>query len=44
MNRDHLPTSSTCSNILHLPIYTTKTILKDKLLKAIEMTKGHYTV
>ena len=44
MLEEKLPTSSTCSNMLHLPVYHNKEILKEKLTKALEMTKGHYVV
>ncbi|KAK8826876.1 hypothetical protein WA556_004463, partial [Blastocystis sp. ATCC 50177/Nand II] len=34
---DSLPTSSTCVRLLHLPRYPSKEILRDKLLKAINL-------
>ena len=44
LGEDVLPTSSTCSNCLHLPRYLEKEVLKRKLLQAITLTKGHYIV
>ncbi|VEL28285.1 unnamed protein product [Protopolystoma xenopodis] len=35
----HLPTANTCISRLYLPLYSSKQILKDKLLQAIQ-TKG----
>lgn len=37
---DHLPTSSTCMNLLKLPEFSDKETLKHKLLKAIESNAG----
>lgn len=37
---DRLPTSHTCYNVLLLPEYTTKEKLEDRLLKAINYSKG----
>lgn len=37
-----LPTARTCSNMLNLPPYTTKEILKDRLLLAITEGQGHF--
>lgn len=37
---DRLPTSHTCFNVLLLPEYTDKEKLKDRLLKAINYSKG----
>lgn len=36
----HLPTSSTCANILRLPNYSNKELLKEKLLYAIKAKSG----
>ena len=44
LGEDVLPTSSTCSNCLHLPRYLEKEVLRRKLLQAVTMTKGHYIV
>lgn len=41
-NQEGLPSSATCGNVLFLQVYPTKDILKQKLLKAITMTSGHY--
>ena len=35
-----LPTSSTCMNLLKLPKYTSKKMLREKLLYAIEAAAG----
>jgi hypothetical protein len=43
-NLEELPRSSTCSNVLFLPVYPDWNVLKDKLLKAISYAKGHYNV
>jgi len=40
--KDPLPSSATCFNTLKLPMYTTKKILKDKLLKCIKEAKGFH--
>lgn len=37
---DHLPTASTCFNILKLPTYSSEKVLRDKLLYAIESGAG----
>lgn len=37
---DRLPTSHTCYNVLLLPEYTTKEKLEERLLKAINYSKG----
>lgn len=37
---DRLPTAHTCFNVLLLPEYLTKQKLKDRLLKAINYSKG----
>lgn len=37
---DRLPTSHTCFNVLLLPEYTNKAKLEDRLLKAINYSKG----
>ena len=37
---DNLPVAHTCFNELHLPPYTTKEQLKDKLTFAINNTQG----
>lgn len=37
---DRLPTSHTCFNVLLLPEYTDREKLKDRLLKAINYSKG----
>lgn len=37
---DRLPTSHTCFNVLLLPEYTNKQKLEDRLLKAINYSKG----
>ena len=39
-NRDKLPTSSTCMNLLKLPKYDNKETLRDKLVYAIEAGAG----
>lgn len=39
---DRLPSSQTCFNTLLLPEYTSKTKLREKILKAIELTAGFY--
>jgi len=39
---EKLPSSSTCFNILKLPDYKSKKVLKGKLLKAITMATGFY--
>jgi len=43
-NIEDLPRSATCQNILFLPVYASKEILRSKLIKAIEFAKGHYTI
>jgi hypothetical protein len=43
-NIEDLPRSATCQNILFLPVYPSKEILKSKLTKAVEFAKGHYTI
>lgn len=37
---DRLPTAHTCFNVLLLPEYTTKAKLEDRLMKAINYSKG----
>lgn len=37
---DRLPTSHTCYNVLLLPEYSSKEKLEDRLLKAINYSKG----
>lgn len=37
---DRLPTAHTCFNVLLLPEYSTKEKLKDRLVKAINYSKG----
>lgn len=37
---EHLPVSHTCFNILDLPAYSSKEILKAKLLEAIQHNQG----
>lgn len=37
---DRLPTAHTCFNVLLLPEYSSKEKLKDRLLKAINYSKG----
>lgn len=39
-HKDRLPTSSTCFNLLKLPDYNKKSILKEKLLFAITANAG----
>jgi ubiquitin-protein ligase E3 C len=39
-NRERLPTSSTCMNLLKLPKYDTKETLRAKLLYAVEAGAG----
>jgi hypothetical protein len=36
----HLPVSHTCFNVLDLPGYSSKEILKSKLLEAIQHNQG----
>lgn len=36
----HLPESLTCHNILNLPLYSTKRILRDRLTKALKPDRG----
>ncbi|CAF4030844.1 unnamed protein product, partial [Rotaria magnacalcarata] len=36
----HLPVSHTCFNILDMPLYSSKEILKAKLLEAIQHNQG----
>ena len=38
--KDRLPTASTCFNLLKLPNYTKKSILRDKLRYAISANAG----
>ena len=38
--RDRLPTASTCFNLLKLPNYTRKAILKEKLRYAVTSNAG----
>ena len=40
--KDPLPSSATCFNTLKLPMYATKKILRDKLLKCIKEAKGFH--
>ena len=40
--KDPLPSSATCFNTLKLPMYTTKKILKAKLIKCIKEAKGFH--
>lgn len=37
---DSLPTASTCANLLRLPVYTSKLLLKNKILYAVESDSG----
>ncbi|KAL5017996.1 hypothetical protein ScPMuIL_003718 [Solemya velum] len=37
---DYLPVAHTCFNLLDLPMYTSKTKLREKLLQAIDQTQG----
>ena len=39
-NEDRLPSASTCMNILKLPQYETKEILKARLIYAVESEAG----
>jgi hypothetical protein len=39
-DQDRLPSASTCVNLLKLPAYTSKSILKEKLLYAIDQETG----
>ncbi|EPZ35887.1 HECT-domain-containing protein [Rozella allomycis CSF55] len=39
---DRLPSSSTCFNLLKLPRYTSKSVLKGKLLYAINSEAGFH--
>lgn len=39
-SEDRMPTASTCLNLLKLPIITHESILRDKLLQAIEQQAG----
>ena len=39
-HKERLPTSSTCFNLLKLPDYNKRNILKDKLLQAITSNAG----
>lgn len=39
-NSDRLPTSHTCYNVLLLPEYKTREKLEERLLKAINYSKG----
>lgn len=38
--RDRLPTASTCFNLLKLPNYTRKAVLKEKLKYALSANAG----
>lgn len=38
--KDRLPTASTCFNLLKLPNYTRKSVLREKLKYAIESNAG----
>lgn len=38
--RDRLPTASTCFNLLKLPNYTRRTVLKEKLKYALSANAG----
>ena len=40
--KDPLPSAATCFNTLKLPMYTTKKILRQKLLKCIKEAKGFH--
>ena len=40
--KDPLPSAATCFNTLKLPMYPTKKILKEKLLKCIKEAKGFH--
>lgn len=37
---DHLPAAHTCFNLLDLPLYSNKEVMRAKLLQAIENTEG----
>jgi len=39
---DRLPTTSTCVNLLKLPPYETKSVLKEKLIYAISTNSGFH--
>ncbi|EDO08662.1 HECT-domain (ubiquitin-transferase) family protein [Babesia bovis T2Bo] len=38
--QDNLPTAATCTNLLKLPEYDTKSLLRSKLMDAMTMSKG----
>lgn len=40
--KNQLPFASTCANVMYLPSYPAVEEMKEKLLKAITYTKGHY--
>ncbi len=37
---ERLPTASTCANLLKLPVYRNRRVLKEKLLYAVEAQAG----
>lgn len=39
-DQTRLPAAHTCYNVLDLPVYTSKDVLKEKLLTALEETEG----
>jgi hypothetical protein len=39
-----LPTAATCFNVLKLPKYTSKKVLKNKILQAIHQTQGFHLI
>lgn len=41
---DRLPVAHTCFNVLDLPAYPSRTVLRDKLIMAITQTEGFHLV